>query len=884
MFRISIYTIFLLFTCSAQASWDTENDEEALFLRRIADFWQEGEYQIVKTQIEEFLQIYPNSPFAQTLHATLGDLLLREENFKAALLSYSRIFEEPLKDRVFFNRMQCLLELQWFATLADECEQTLKTPNLKIEKQIKTTYLLAVALYQQCLNATPNSEELELLAKRALPYFQSLLDSEYGPETGPAFAHLCCLQKNYPMASDIYLQLSRIHDHNEEMFFQAALLQAKADRSKAIEMFEELETLNQARAPDALYNRIVLMAETESYEKLAFEKENFLPRLSPERQDAARLFFGHSYLKLKRYQEAAEELSLFIEKKSDSSESHRSALRDLIEASYELEDEKLLQVTIARLADFFPKDQQLAKGVLAYALLLKKQHRIEEAKTKLQTLLSSDFQEERERASFEFSHLEYLQQHWEQCRLLCLSFLEQFPKSEYSVLVWRFLATSSFHLSSSIELKEQFMLDLESLLKQNSLFSEQELNDWRFELAKVQFECKRYEAAKNTIETFLLTNPLASYYADAHLLLALCIRDGEGDISSFYHLAEKALNLGSELFEKGTLQIALFNASIELKDFDRAAEHLYQASQSKTLETDHLLWLADYYYEKAHKSTHTPNLQRAVELLEKFLAHNKISLHQLTEPLLSFEPIVIKLAELYAFLNYDEQSRALLESLRQQRTEHPEWSWEHPEKIDFLLAENYARNHREKEALKLFDAVQEKSSSLRNYLAASAALQSARLRLAVWKKTKQGVPIKILTQLKNLVLQRTLINEPIHLEAAFEYIDLQTKLENNSSEKRLALSYKTKEDFENGTDLLAKDYQQSRKNNPEKELLYSAYMELLDAEILLCKAKIAHERSETTAYKQEAHDLLTKLSQKSTTPFLEKRIKKLLSKSFTPQD
>jgi hypothetical protein len=33
--------------------------EEALFLNRISDFWEEGEYEIAKHQIQEFLTLYP---------------------------------------------------------------------------------------------------------------------------------------------------------------------------------------------------------------------------------------------------------------------------------------------------------------------------------------------------------------------------------------------------------------------------------------------------------------------------------------------------------------------------------------------------------------------------------------------------------------------------------------------------------------------------------------------------------------------------------------------------------------------------------------------------------------------------------------------------------
>ncbi len=123
--RRFVWAFFLLAGAPAFPAWEAKTEEEALFLRRIADFWQEGEYRIVKSEIEDFLKQFPNSSFAEYLHATLGDLHLRDKDFKAALMQYSRITDPEIADTVLLSRMQSLLELQWFATLADECEDLL---------------------------------------------------------------------------------------------------------------------------------------------------------------------------------------------------------------------------------------------------------------------------------------------------------------------------------------------------------------------------------------------------------------------------------------------------------------------------------------------------------------------------------------------------------------------------------------------------------------------------------------------------------------------------------------------------------------------------------------------------------------------------------------
>nr|MDJ0651509.1 hypothetical protein [Simkaniaceae bacterium] len=39
----------------------TQSDEEAFLIRRIAEFWKDGDFAIVKTQIVDFLDRYPKS-------------------------------------------------------------------------------------------------------------------------------------------------------------------------------------------------------------------------------------------------------------------------------------------------------------------------------------------------------------------------------------------------------------------------------------------------------------------------------------------------------------------------------------------------------------------------------------------------------------------------------------------------------------------------------------------------------------------------------------------------------------------------------------------------------------------------------------------------------
>lgn len=250
--------ICLVLLVSLQCLAQVPQEDEALSLRRIADFWEEGEYELAKNQIELYLDKFPDSDYYDTLCAALGDLCLREKNYQAALNYYSRIASSEWKDSVFLSRMQCLYYLEWYATLADECDEFL-TKDVASDAKTQATYYLAIGLYQQCLNAKGDPDQLEALALRAQPHFTTLLENQRSSEVSQAFAYLCCILKEYPKASDIYLELAgQDEPQKEHLLFQAALLQAQFDKEKAAATFHEVIKLGKAKSKDAAFNYLLL--------------------------------------------------------------------------------------------------------------------------------------------------------------------------------------------------------------------------------------------------------------------------------------------------------------------------------------------------------------------------------------------------------------------------------------------------------------------------------------------------------------------------------------------------------------------------------------------------------------------------------------------------
>ena len=128
----------------------------------------------------------------------------------------------------------------------------------------------------------------------------------------------------------------------------------------------------------------------------------------------------------------------------------------------------------------------------------------------------------------------------------------------------------------------------------------------------------------------------------------------------------------------------------------------------------------------------------------------------------------------------------LLQSLKHQYDAHPSWGWKKESEVDLLLGMNYVQVGQTELALPLFDGILMKNPTVRSWISATASLQTAQIRLKQWKEKnlsrEDPDTLKILAQLKTLILQKNLVNEPIHLDAAIEYIDFQTGLE--TEEKR----------------------------------------------------------------------------------------------------
>lgn len=540
----------------------SETEEEALFLRRIADFWQEGEYKIVKNQVEEFISDYPESEFSDPLCAALGDLYLREKNFSQALNYYSKIQTPEFASRVFLSRMQCLYEMQWYATLADECQARLEQ-----EEDLHTTYFLAIALYHQCLNAAQEPEALMGFAERAKPLFEKLFASELSEDVAQGYAHLCFILKDYQKAADIYLDLAKLDQEAcEEMQFQAALIQSEFDKSAAFKTFSSVAFKGGKKSREAFFYRLALAFDLGLYEDVIKED---LTNIAQEKQQTASLLVGRSLLALKRYPEAIKMFEEFLDQET-TSDTHRAALLSLLEASSQSSHLKSLESAIEKLAKQYPSDPELPKAYFSRAQILKQNGLIADAKEQLRELLLhfSEFPQ-KPQALFELAHLGYREKKWQDCYETTEKFLQQYPEHELLRFAYRYHLSSLAELAKSKAALHPILIEkLEAFLEMP--IDQEERDQWTLLLAKTYYEMKQYDK----VFSFLRNSP------NDRLLAAFCYRDADGDLKKFSELAQAALAEGADLIDPNQVHFALFNAHLELAEQVEAAEHLYAVFES----------------------------------------------------------------------------------------------------------------------------------------------------------------------------------------------------------------------------------------------------------------------------------------------------------------
>lgn len=232
--------ILLLLVCIVSLGYADENplfnpqtQEEALFLRRIAEFWQDEEFEIAKYQIENYMIEHPKSHMIDSLFAILGNIHMNEKNYSKAVSAFENIKDEDVKDKIGVNLLSSLYHLKWHSRLIDECNYYVTRVDGELKDKI--TYLRAISLYNKSLDLEDQNEINELIAK-SRDDFEALLDTKFENQAREYLSQIHKALNDFEKASECYMQLS-VSDptKKDEYLFSAAILQAHFDKEKALQ-------------------------------------------------------------------------------------------------------------------------------------------------------------------------------------------------------------------------------------------------------------------------------------------------------------------------------------------------------------------------------------------------------------------------------------------------------------------------------------------------------------------------------------------------------------------------------------------------------------------------------------------------------------------------
>lgn len=842
---------------------------ESIELRQIADYWKEQEYPLAKERIHQFLQKYPNTPFKEQLYAMLADLFVKEKNYQMAIDFYQKISLEKRSPTTLFHHVYCLYQLGLWEEVINQAPYAMKHAGTTKEQLDTMRFSFAEALMQSALKAEDSSYKKDMLLQAEWEY-KRLLSTHYACDSLYALAHINILLKNLSQAANLYLTLAEKDPVNKEQYlFQAGCLQTSLDPDKAIENFEKVCALKKEKAPRAAYLLLQILFQKKEYSKFLTMREK-LSDLIPS--DPLLFYYtGQSLYQTNSPDQAIFFLMQFLQHTNVNATYERSTIITLISCAKMTKNWTLLEEKLEHLAYFFPKDAQTLDLILMYAQLCKQNQNWGKTTQYLKKIIEiSPNHPQKEALIYEQALCCIHEQKLEEGIHKILQFLEEFPHSSYAKQAWRQLLNCCMHdvKSSLTDLypKKQATLitHLTKALEQEELFSDQERKKMHWLLIQSLFEQKHYENSFNFLEKYIEQYGSSS---DTYLFTALCQEE----------LAVSPLQI-AENFEQALLDPKtaygrmcnrkLFNlylsASQEMPELRetlvlKAADHLF-ANIDEVIALNNLDWLAHFYYqqfESAEKEEKQFYAKRAKLSFEKLLDHSSLPV----EAWLELE--ALKLCTLYDYIGEKAKKVPLLEILTHQQKKFPQIEWKWQRRTLFELGISYQEQKRYEEAIQAYDTLIDSSKHVFSYYGTAALLEKARLQFSLLpnseKQENSQDIIAICDALKEVQIKKKLLSEPLHLEAALEYIEVKTCVSSSPMEKRLELLLQIKDSFSLTEDSSVQHYLSTQDLFPDKMQLHQDYLCFIDLEITSIKAQLAKKNRHKNIYQELKKSAFVKL-------------------------
>lgn len=873
--------------------------QESVVLRRIAEYWKEGDIGSVKTQIRTFLSSYSESSYRDQLNAMLGDIYFHEQNYKEALIAYDEILGKEFQHKTAFNRIHCLYTVGKFADAISLGKNYLKT-DLLSKSQGNTLHFELADSYMRLAKVNDNPLAKEALYKEALVHAHVLLETAYADQILPALAEIYAFFKQENQAAVAFLKLAeKFPERQEEFLFQAASWQVHFNIKEAIATYEKIYRLNGTYASQAACNQMKLLFQTKQYKELLLAQEEALKHIPSDELPLMNYFIGKSLCALQSYSAAIVPLKLFASTPHADPELLKSALLSLMTCSKEAKDFGLFDQTLAHLKTSYPHEDETASALLIHAQHCKTKGDYAKAQADLKEMIAL-FPEhpQKEALFYDSAVLDAQQKHWSDGILSFRHFLRQYPNSLKKGAAWRHLTLCQIEdskittpLTEKIK-QENLVLVLSQALEQPKVFSQIERKQLHYLLGKTQYLLERNEEALQTFSEYIADYPNDTSSANAHLMVAYThLRNA--DQALFTLNAEKALVLNPDHPSQGLLHLQLYNAYLNLAQIeaaeekrslvDKAADHLFLALD-QPVKKENVRWLANYYTRGLYHSASEAQpiyFTRAVAVLEKLLGiHEDNYQLEITAGSLEMEAEAIKLSELYGKARKYQEKARLLQALNHIYDQTPDKTWKYQRLSLFELAKTYEKLGKVQRALQAYEFLIQSGSHATSYFATAARLNIALLQYAQIAAPEQHLSAvhKILDTLKDLHIQRKLVTEPAHLEAALCYIDIKSALVTRKEkiETTLKLMRQTRSSLTDLEDPLVQHYFSAKEQFKDNFRLFHQYMQFFSAEEFRYEGMLAlqyHDTFRAKELKMKALVQLDALSQEPLHDLLYERVR-----------
>lgn len=741
-------------------------EEELFFAKQITDFIEEKNYKIAEDRSLIFLKKFPQSTFRDNILSILADIQVQKKKYLQAIQYYQKIGDLDLFKKNICNYLFCLEQAGRYTQLIDICQKNESLSKL-------TKYYRVLGYYH--LAETGDKKALQQAIKLA----QNLeFNDELEINIALLKARLYTLNNEALKACRIYELLAK-KTADDYYQLQAAILQLSIDPKKACDQLQALSKNSSVAELASIYYIKALFA-LKDFKTIIDNAE----LVSAESRPKVLFFIGQSYYFLKDFKNSYNCFKRLIKTPYVDAEALVMALKAALQLKKEADAKILLQQlkksfqgpvladAYESLATFYCNKGDLC---LAKQYLKKIEKMFPNNETAIHNLGIIFFRlNEFDRAK------EYIDRY--------LTITKNPDPAIYKTLLQVTIKLSKNSTDLLPKIKKLVNLPL---------LSDDDRDEMTFILIKKLVECDK------TAEALRYLQKIKKDFDGEYIqCLALCYYKQNRWDKVIECFAKKSA------LPSDALPI-LFNSFLHEKRYDEASKCIAtMILQKSDVSPENLTWYIEYTLKKLSSETIT--------------ADEKRDLHSILQK--AQDGSLEKKWQLMKVLNATNSSLMVLKIGDSIKKDSSELGI----KVSLELAKAYySQKDYEKAIAAIYDIVL-KDPLIKTRSIAEIYFTFCKSVLQLPKKHQTEYKTALLTSLKKLTTQRNFSFEPLHLEAAFLYVDsLYPKI----SEKRRQLLLKLKKDFCSKTDILSQDYHKAKEQSPA---LFDAFMEKFDYQINLC--------------------------------------------------